>query len=59
MLCCPTRGLRLGFVEVRAQRALTQEDLARIKAEYAVCQIRSLAPVLPVMSPQRHRWFPS
>jgi len=43
-------GTGTGFVEIRSQRALTQENLARIKAEYAICRIRSLAPVLPVMS---------
>jgi L-serine dehydratase len=43
-------GMETQFVEIKAQRHLTPDLLAQIGTPYGVRQIRTLSPVLPVLS---------
>ena len=44
------QSLETQFVEIKDQRSLTPEFLAQLGADYGIYQIKTLAPVLPVLS---------
>ncbi len=45
-------GADLSFVEITSQRPLSEQALTRARAEHAIVRVKTLSPVLPVLTPK-------